>query len=641
MKKRTKLMLLASVPLLTLVIAASAAAAINIPQPGRIVSDGVTYPAKKIAAVEIAAEVDPGGGLPRIKNNAALLKLLHERGALYEEAAQNTAWLFRRGNGQSEVTADMATIENQSVPFAAAAAEAELSDGSFSQTNEQVAGVNEGDIVKTDGQYIYVMTQNMLHIVEAAGADMKTVSTIPLAGLQDHAAEFYLMGDRIAVLGTRYMDMSDAAMPGVWYGTRETAVTVYDISDRSNPAEVRSVSMDGGAISSRVMGDIVYFVTNKHVYAPAARANSPLIMPHFSDSVVQRPLAPFAFDNMFYVPGTADHSFLMMGAIDVTRDDPFAPVAFLGAGQTMYMSQEAIYVAQTTWRNDSQNRPDRAWHSTYQTEIMRFAVEDALVSYVGKGVVDGETLNQYSMDEHKGYFRIATNTRGVGTFISVLDADTMQTVGATEPVEPREDMKSARFMGDMAYFVTFENTDPLFTIDLSDPYQPKVLGELKIPGFSEYLHPVGESLLLGIGRDTEELFSRDRNGNETVVGFRDAGIKASLFDVSDPFAPKEVNVLLFGMGWADVSHNPRALMVDKSRNLYGFLFQNWDDGIDTTAVLIQVSPAGLHEAQKFSVGNISNGRLLFIGSTLYLTHDKGIAARDYTTFKEVGALTFR
>jgi len=206
-------------------------------------------------------------------------------------------------------------------------------------------------------------------------------------------------------------------------------------------------------------------------------------------------------------------------------------------------------------------------------------------------------------------------------------------------------MQSMRFMGDMGYVVTFENVDPLFTIDLSDPYDPVMLGELKIPGFSQYLHPVGDGLLLGIGRDTQEIYTRDSRGVETVIGFRDIGMKVSLFDVSNPYDPLEIDVLTLGEGWTEVSHNPRALMCDARKNLYGFTVERWNNrGFGSAeALLLRVENNRITIAADLNVdaGFTSYGsRLCFIGDMLYLVHNAGVTAFDYNSFAKIGSITF-
>ena len=531
-------------------------------------------------------------------------------------------------------------------------------DDSYSQTNEQVAGISEGDIVKTDGRYIYAMPiyGNSLRIVKAEGAKLDIVATISFENVQ--ASEFYLIGDdKLAVVGSAYS--YDQIKPEArmapdyygWYNNNSTVLLIYDISDRSAPSEARRVSIDGWAVSTRVIGDIVYLVTNKNIWSiPYGQADSQLILPYCRDTAAGEAYEPIGFDSIYYLPDTTDCSYLIVSAVDVSGDAPFEPVAYLGAGSSLYMSHNAIYVTVSRWAQPvaepgSGIMVDMWVMGGEKTDILRFAIQGTDVAYTGKGSADGSPINQYSMDEYGGYFRIATTDWEKGTYVTVFDAE-MNTVGRTEPLAPGERMQSARFMGDMGYVVTFENVDPLFTVDLSDPYNPRVRGELKIPGFSQYLHPVGDGLLLGIGRDTQEIYTRDPNGVETVIGFRDSGIKISLFDVSDPFEPKEIDILKLGEGWAEVSGNPRALMCDPARSLFGFMVESWDSKGQNSggARIISVENGSLSVAAKLSVGGYGKemygSRLCFIGNTLYMVYSQGVDAYNYNTFAKLGSVSF-
>ena len=662
---------------------------------GRISSDGEKFTIDAISGVHVLTQIPEGESLPAVGDRETLLKLLLDRGALYDDSEvkykvfgqnQSEAFFSEASGSWGEAPVPDASIaisgdavapqsapndmnmarESMSVPGGADMDDSAMAfddgGGGHSRTNEQVEGVSEGDIVKTDGRYIYALSpnSNALRIIRANGAEMEVVSTI----YNENAwgSEFYLIGsDRLAIVCNEYAPIHplpavddpnkpDAriAMGYGWYSNSFTSLVIYDISDRSAPFEARKISMEGWAVSTRVIGGVVYMVTNKYIYTiPFDQADSPNIMPYTRDTAAGEAFEPVGLDCIYYVPDSMDSSYLMIGAIDVYSNEPFAPEAYLGAGSNLYMSQNAMYVTQDFWE---QPVPAAAGASIWspgghKTRIMRFKISGTEVSYTGRGTVDGFPINQYSMDEHRGYFRIASTDWEKGTFVTVLDVSNMQTVGRTEPLAPGEQMQSMRFMGDMGYVVTFLNVDPLFTVDLADPRNPKMLGELKIPGFSQYLHPLGGGLLMGIGRDTQELYTRDSQGVETVVGFQDAGMKVSLFDVSDPFDPIEADVLLLGNGWGEISHNPRALMCDSARGQYGFMVENWDDRGNwmREAHILRVRDGGVSIAATLELGGyfgIYGSRLCFIGNTLYLVHEAGIDTYDYTTFARLGGIAF-
>ena len=706
---RRILLVLLALPVLSGSLLVLTADAPGYTAPGKYIrSDGSNYTISELAGGTAVKETQKEG-LPVVGSRKRLLKLLLERGALYDPSGQRYggrkgSYAYEEGDffdiGVDDVMPvpeDMPMPSSAPAPGGAAAtgvpapATAALTDGEVftveepaaeaagggghSQTNEQVAGVSEGDIVKTDGRYIYAMSQYSggLRIIRAEGEDLAIVSKIDFSDI--YAEEFYLIGgDRLAVVGREYVPFAALSSDGVgaepraeirpdryygWYQLDYSVLVIYDISDRSAPAEMRRVSMDGARVSTRVVGGVVYLVTNKFIWgAPYDEADSQFILPYCRDTAAGESYAPVGFDSIFYIPDTDDCNYMLIGAIDVYGDGAFEPKAYLGAGSNLYMSQNAMYVTKTRW---VQPVPGggiaEIWpQSGEKTDILRFAIDGAEVRYSGTGTVDGSPLNQYSMDEFNGFFRIATTDWSAGTYVTVLNAADMHGVGRTEPLAPGERMQSMRFMGDTGYVVTFQNMDPLFTIDLSDPYSPKVMGELKIPGFSQYLHPVGDGFMLGIGRDTQEIYTRDSKGVETVVGFRDVGMKVSLFDVSDPYDPKEVDTLPLGEGWTEVVYNPRALMCDRARGFYGFTMEMWNSGSQglkpgqwqqnqwgQSALLLQVENGRLALTAALGINDkfdIYGSRLCFIGDTLYLVFDRGIAVYDYVSFEMTGIFEF-
>jgi uncharacterized secreted protein with C-terminal beta-propeller domain len=635
-----------------IVIAAIVLTAIAPPAAGeRISSDGRIFSLSRIDTVSIQDRQTDLNNLPAVGNKETLLKLLRERGALYDGSVRNNDRIQRERGLEFSATAD-AAAPGAPVPGGGEAGNSG-SGSSYSSTNEQVEGVSEGDIVKTDGRYLYALANDVFRIIEVNGADMKIVSTIRFDGIW--GAEFYLMGDKIAVVGQKHVpwnwpltgrEADGVIMDMMWHGSNFTVLTVYDITDRANPVETRRVEMEGWSIATRVIGNTVYLITNKHVWSiPYEHADSEFILPCILDTAVSDDAAPIGLDRVYYLPGSEDASYLLIGALDITKNDPFEPAAYLGAGHVVYMSRDNLYIVKTRWeweRNLAARGDDTLdiavsnRDGTTYTDILRFAIDGTRVTYTGMGSVNGMPINQYSMDEYNGYFRIATTDWQAGTLVTVFNSS-MRLAGQTEYMAPGEWMFSMRFMGDMGYVVTFEMVDPLFTIDLSDPYNPIVLGELKIPGFSQYLHPVGKGLLMGIGRDTEEIYDADGN----VVNFRDTGLKISLFDVSDPYDPLEIDVLRLGQGWTEVAHNPRALMVDTTRGMYGFTFESWDTNwTSMLAMIVRVDGGKLSVAADLPVTGTWNSRLSFIGNTLYLTYQNGVSAYDYNAFHLMGTLRF-
>jgi len=360
---------------------------------------------------------------------------------------------------------------------------------------------------------------------------------------------------------------------------------------------------------------------------------------------------------------------------------------YLGSGESIYASAENLYVAVTRYNNTRVPGPiinDSAAPkkieikvSDRETVIYRFALNNGKLDYTGKGSVPGSILNQFSMDEDKGYFRIATtkgNLFGEGENISknnmyVLDSD-MNACGSLEDIAPGERIYSVRFMGDRAYMVTFKKVDPLFVIDLKDPQNPAILGALKIPGYSDYLHPYDENHIIGFGKDTIELSNEGIRNREGTTAYYQ-GMKIALFDVSDVSNPKEKFKEIIGDRGTDseLLNNHKALLfsrekelmafpvtvmeienggnVEDNRPVYGsFSFQgayvynvDLEEGFKLRARISHISEEEYKKAgDRWYRGNMNVERIIYIGDDLYTISKGMIKANSMTDMKEKGSL---
>jgi inhibitor of cysteine peptidase len=288
------------------------------------------------------------------------------------------------------------------------------------------------------------------------------------------------------------------------------------------------------------------------------------------------------------------------------------------------------------------------------TDITKFRIDGMNIGYAGSGKVKGNLLNQFSMDEFEGNLRVATTVWEEGNNLFVLDGS-LNIIGSVTGLAKGETIYSVRFMGDKGYIVTFRTMDPLFVFDLSDPRAPKVTGELKMPGFSNYLHPVGDGLILGIGMETRELIERDAAGNETAVGFRQGGLKISLFDVSDMGKPREITNLVIGESgsYSEALYNHKAVMVDAASQRIVFdafiaKGKDWSKS-DQGALVISykdknVVQKGLLKYEQPEVYGkyIPYGRrAVYIGDTLYYIQDGIINAFDYDSLEKTGSLVLK
>ena len=483
----------------------------------------------------------------------------------------------------------------------------------FSGTNVQVTGVDEPDIVKTDGDIIVAVLNNTLYIVDADGAEV--MGTLTLDGW-DH--KMFLSGDRVIVFARGDFfsvfegdpEEADAAASS-FSGYQGPLTLVYDIdiSDRDEPTLESTLQIEGNFLSARSIDGVVRLVmssfpsdlpfvypSNQAAEDSAEAANRSVIenstletwLPSYvlldSDGKV-REEGLWVECNRVHAPAEfAGFETLSVGTIDLSADlEADGATAVIAQGQTVYASTESLYVATTIWVPETLVGDERlgVLEDEYSTAIHKFDISDGPADYRASGAVDGHLLNQFSMDEFDGFLRIATTDGapwGFGdeseSFITVLQErdGALSEVGRVGEMGRGERIFSVRFMGEVAYVVTFRQVDPFYVIDLSEPEAPEVVGELKIPGFSSYLHPIGDDMILGVGQ------------NATEDGFT-TGAKVSLFDVSDPSDPREVGVWTQQDGYTDVEWDHHAFLYWNPETAAVLPLQAWSEGFFGAVVL--------------------------------------------------------
>lgn len=434
----------------------------------------------------------------------------------------------------------------------------------YSTTNIQVEGVDEADIVKTDGEYIYLIKGDDVRIVKAfPPLALEEVADVNFGDSSFYPYEMYVDGDRLVVIGSTYANVFD-----YYYGT---AVYILDISDKSNVEVVRDVVFEGDYNTSRKIGDTVYLVANQwNYYMPwdGVWVEDDLV-PLYLDSAVGEVEEVVDCGGVRYMPGVIDVTdYTILAAIPVDDvDGEIGEEVIIGSYGTVYASMENLYIAEPRYKWDWWYEDSGDSEETY---IHRFGLSATDIDYEGVGSVPGTVLNQFSMDESGEYFRIATTTGGwwgdSWNNVYVLDGD-LDVVGELEGLAPGEEIYSTRFMGNRLYMVTFEQIDPLFVIDLSDPTDPTVLGELHIPGVSDYLHPFDEDHIIGFGLDT---LSADAIASLGWSWFQ--GMKVSMFDVSDVENPVELHKVVIGDRGttSELLYNHKALLFDKAKGIMAF-----------------------------------------------------------------------
>ena len=469
---------------------------------------------------------------------------------------------------------------------------------SFSDTNTQVAGVDEGDIVETDGEYIYILSQDMVTIVDVRELAHPRVASRFKLEANTYGSDMYLDGDRLMVISNREwfyhggpfiepgiaIDVAIDIAPGFWQPPARSSVvaTVIDVTDREDPQLVNRTEVDGTLANSRVVDGTGYIVLDEYLRFPepdivpvdTAAQEGEKELPEFiyeSEESYRTRLATTILDvlpnylskdpdgrvqaeglvadytSTYTLGDPNSSSILSVFTIDMQADVPTVEdgnSVLTTTGREIFMSRESLYLFQ------------HKWDGPQQTQIIKFDVDakEVDIEPVASGVVPGRMLDQFSADEYNGDLRIATTVgwgenSSSGVYVLDDEAGALEVKGSVEKLAPTEQIFSARFMGDRAYIVTFRQVDPLFAIDMSDPTNPSVKGELKITGFSEYMQPIDANHLVGIGRDADP-----RTG-------RPDALQLSLFDVSDMTDPQLVDRYTFEGGrstWSAAEHDHHA-----------------------------------------------------------------------------------
>ncbi len=568
----------------------------------------------------------------------------------YTQNYSDSVWngIFDNFDVKDEAAIGMNSSTAQNAPADAPESSANLSDnGGYSTTNTQVQGVDEADIVKTDGKYIYYykvdmsgIADNTIKIIECdSDAEMKLVSTIDLGDYIDFSmnpSEMFLYNDTLIVVlkenseyqpvtyNNAYGALCDCCCVAV---KSDTIIKCFDVSDKENPKESFMHKLTGEYISSRITdGKLVtvarftipYNSVQADDFDGACEVIKDLCVPEYSFGNGELKKVPSERLEVFDEENPETFIVTSVVNLDDLSQEPKVN-AFLGGAEEIYCTKEEVFVAETlytTWTQDGEYvvKDSLGNKNEMATKIHKMEITDDGVKYKASVTVCGNFINQFSMDKHGDYFRIATNgvewnSKKRETMVYVIDKE-MNIVGTLFGIAPEEQMKSARFMGDALYLVTFMQTDPLFVVDLSDPEKPEIKGELKIPGLSTYLHPAGNGLLIGVGE----------GGSMTGT---DGTAKISLFDVSDPYNPKELDNYTTGNLATFTGNHKEFVTVDE--NTYAVtLYYEYSSG---TLVVFSITDGGIvidniYASKTGAMYGKTRG--VFIGENVYVVNNGGI-----------------
>lgn len=457
-----------------------------------------------------------------------------------------------------------------------AARENESSD--YSETNVQVENVDEADIVKTDGKYIYSISGFDVVITETTEeGEVRIVNEVTPTNIPE---DILLYKDKMIII-------SNFSYGSSYYSNSRTVIYIYDISNKLNVKLLNKYELDYKYYTSRMIDNKLYVLSTGSIYSNDEED----IFPSYSVDNTNIQMKP---NNLCYLKNKKTNQITMIATIDVDNltNNAIEVDGFLVPIENVYVSENAIYISYSKYgvqeeendlnkhikelfsfkgiigfvkyANDYNGSLDR----DYYTNILKFEFSEDGVEFVSYNSEIGKVLNQFSMDEYKNNLRVTFSDQDEGSKLVVFSNE-MKKLGSIEGIAKGEKIYATRFIEDRAYMVTYKTIDPLFVIDVSNPTAPKILGELKIPGYSVYLHPYDENHIIGIGNETEEQIIRDSMGKVQWQNTYITGMKMAIFDVTDVSNPKEQFVQKIGdkYTYSSILQNHKAFLFSKEKEL--------------------------------------------------------------------------
>lgn len=456
----------------------------------------------------------------------------------------------------------------------------------YSTTNIQVENVDEADIVKTDGDYIYSISEDNVIITDVKDPKQpKVVATIQSED-DDVPEDIILYKDKLVVISAKGNQTQR-----YYYNNRmNTVVKIYNITSREKPVLTKSYEMYEPYYTSRCIDNVLYVISSGNL-----RKEDDKIVVGYNEDNMEKEMS---IDKIKYLKDVKTTKQTLISTVDLNNETADIKLdSYLMNISNAYVSENAIYLLNQKYNNDSkipikllfgfkgvfglEDYYEMDSESGYYTEIYKFDIKEN-VEYKAKTKVKGKTINQYSLDEKDNHLRIALYDND-GSRVAIFDEDLKQ-IGISDNVAKGEKMYSSRFIGDKVYFVTYKTIDPLFVMDLSNEAKPKVLGKLKIPGYSTYLHPYDENHIIGIGMETKEIINRNSNGKVISTTAKVVGMKMALFDVSNVNSPVQISSVVIGDSrtTSAILTNPKALLFSKEKSLIAIPVNNYSQDFEVT-----------------------------------------------------------
>lgn len=516
----------------------------------------------------------------------------------------------------------------------------------YSTTNLQMEGVDESDIAKIDGSYIYTVEDKYIVITDIRDGKLEEVTRfLPKdCGAADRVMEIYVDGDQLILVVQGYetslgesskagsdkensdkessdeeIAVSDASEDSAFCykmnGKSTTQIQVYSIVDRRNPEFEGRLIQDGYYNTSRKIGDVVYLFTQYHMTSDVVE----YVEKEYT-SVIPKVNGEKVAAGEIYLPESSGESGILVSSLDVNKPDKVldSKLVISGYAQT-YISKDALYLY------------EEDYDGAMITNIAKFALDEGRISGVAATAVRGYVRDTFAINASDGYLRVLTtdySTEDEVNALYILD-ENLKLTGQLTGIAPGEEIYAARFMGNTGYFVTYRNTDPLFTVDLSDPAKPEIIGELKVTGFSEYLHFWDDTHLLGIGYESDEKTGNIEN------------IKISMFNIENPGeVTEEAKLVLKDVDYSEALYDYKSVIISKDKNLIGLVCEDYSgSGIKQTYQIYSYENGAFKkqaEIPGINGANYENVRGMYSGNVFYLWINDNITSYDMTDgFKKI------
>lgn len=598
--------------------------------------------------------------------DVASLGTMYHRASDYKEVYQTLLKGYQQNWIEGEMSAETSTATSEDKASGNAAkdesADMDLSEGSkeggkdYSTTNLQMEGVDESDIAKIDGSYIYTVEDKYIVITDIRDGKLEEVTRfLPKdCGAADRVMEIYVDGDQLILVVQGYetsLDgnskagsdketsdketsdketkdeensdketaVSDVAKDGAFCykmnGKSTTQIQVYSIVDRRNPEFEGRLIQDGYYNTSRKIGDVVYLFTQYHMTSDVVG----YVEKEYT-SVIPKVNGEKVAAGEIYLPESSGESGILVSSLDVNKPDKVldSKLVISGYAQT-YISKDALYLY------------EEDYDGAMITNIAKFALDEGRISGVAATAVRGYVRDTFAINASDGYLRVLTtdySTEDEVNALYILD-ENLKLTGQLTGIAPGEEIYAARFMGNTGYFVTYRNTDPLFTVDLSDPAKPEIIGELKVTGFSEYLHFWDDTHLLGIGYESDEKTGNIEN------------IKLSMFNIENPGEViEEAKLVLKDVDYSEALYDYKSVIISKDKNLIGLVCEDYSSSRTKQTYQIYSYENGTFKKQAEIPGingvNYENVRGMYSGNVFYLWINDNITSYDMTDgFKKI------